>query len=346
MYLIETLKPKYIYYVLGLRRSGNHLLISWIISNFKNVLFFNDLDKKPLIDKKYHENELRTKYIYREKQKFYEDFNNNLLCINDEWNNVECLILSFEDKSIENFIQVYDFFKIKAEYKYKVIVLRDLLNCLSSRLEGQETSVRRLEADEITLKYWLEYYNNTCCVILNYNQFIFSKKYRNTIKDKVGLTIVPKKILQSVPQFFCGSSFEKGKIERDDKDFLSCYTRYYKFQDVDIIKMVLETPNMFQILEDFNIYKKIALCFDKGEIYPNWYNFLITDKKYMFKTNIYFITSDFSETKNSDILNQVCIICSEKDDLEKYIKFSRFHKRLVKKYSRQDYHIINFSSIS
>jgi hypothetical protein len=237
------IKPKYVYYVLGLRRSGNHLFISWIISNYTKVLFFNDINFN------FFQNNLSDFWCYKEKNQFNEKINQNLLSVSDNWDNIDCLIISLEDKTCNKFTETINSLNFATAKKiYKIIVIRDLLNCITSRLikHIKNDNARHIvPINDYIMKLWLSHYHDILCIHFNYNKFIISPEYRTLIQKELNLVNISEEVLYSISNFFNGSSFE------NDFNFLD---RYKNYLDNYHINKILNNKTIMDILEsEFNI---------------------------------------------------------------------------------------------
>ena len=159
------IKSKNYYFVNGLRRSGNHLFISWVISNYKKVLYINDVNSKPILDSSLHEKEIKDKIIYRESNQFHDNINKNLLSKKDNWNEIDCFIFSMEDKKLDVFYKTIKHFKVKTKNHYTVLIIRDLLNTIGSRLEAEKSLTRDLfTVDEYVINIWKEIYHDKIAI--------------------------------------------------------------------------------------------------------------------------------------------------------------------------------------
>lgn len=298
MQLFESYPAQHYYFVLGLRRSGNHVLVSWIISNFKKVLFVNDVNRTPILDEKSHTKEFWDHLIAREHNKFPNSLNGNLLSrkeVLDKSVKPDCLIFSMEDKRVENFLHVVSHFKIstKASHK-KIIVLRDPLNCFASRLQASAVlpkghhEIKNFKVDEYTVKLWKEYDADSECIHFNYNTFLLGDyhQYKN-----LGLQGPPSKnVLEGVPDFGRGSSFDQGH-KKTKVGTNKYFTRYKTFvRQSPILRSLLKDKHVMARLQtDYGFYpKKIAFLFltKVGVNYPDLWQqyFAQTDER---QYNIY-----------------------------------------------------------
>ena len=134
------------YFVLGMERSGINLFID-IISNKNDIIIYDNIT-------------IDTKLLLHNRVKYSE--------------NATITLFVFRDTSIPRFNYLKN--KIKPLYKfekcYEIVVIRDLLNLLSSRLSSKLLVNQKV----ISLAY--EHYNSSYSKF-NYNLFHLDENYRN-----------------------------------------------------------------------------------------------------------------------------------------------------------------------
>ena len=368
-----NIKSQNYYFINGLRRSGNHFFISWIISNYKRVLFINDVNSKPILDKKYHKKELSDKIVFREKNQFVDSINNNLISNKENINDlkeIDCLIFSMEDKKLDTFYKTIKYFdkiihKRPVSTYFKVIVIRDLLNLMASRLEAiknlsdKNKIIDQFKIDQYFIDIWMNMIIDKKSVLFNYNKFILDYgDYREEIGKKLKLPVLSDDILLKVPQFFFGSSFNPNSQSRSKiHDLLN---RYKKHQSNKFILSIINNAKIMNILiKDFSINYKVAFMFltiNDIEYENMWNDYFNTEKDSINKFNIYLFSKYpaeiksvfkyylinnkystiinnykilFKEAIDDDLLNKYFIILQD-TDIPKY-KFNIFYKFLIEK---------------
>jgi hypothetical protein len=153
----------------------------------------------------------------------------NLESISKTWTDYKkILIMSFEDQTIKNMDTVEKSFTNRYKNLYRIIILRDVLNCFSSRFQAlcnrtntysKNEIVKKFKkivehgtffrTDEQTLKLWNEhysYYDNPFYIIFNYNLFICEDNYKKFICDKLAITL-NRDFYKEKSTFGHGSSF-------------------------------------------------------------------------------------------------------------------------------------------
>jgi len=156
--LHENARFNRIYLISGLRRSGNHLLLQILNCSFSDnsILFINDFPSLKNKDINYTEQQFHqfreSGYIKRSLIDInynHSSFkcgdgktNANKLIIKDDIDNLydrsskwtdKILILSFEDQPISIMNQFGSILQARCNKLYKIIIIRDILNCFASR---------------------------------------------------------------------------------------------------------------------------------------------------------------------------------------------------------------------
>ena len=238
-------KAKTIYLINGLRRSGNHLFIGYLISGLKKkVYFLNNLKNSTLLNDKFDYN-IMDSYL------FDNNIHKKILNIHNfekKINKNNTLIISVEDKDIKKYNNFKNKLKTKTNKIIEIVVIRDILNNFASRIKkGMNEDLNLYIIDKITIKYWNELYNkckdkNIIC--FNYNKFIYNKdNYKDKLNKKLKL-INPKEIVSLAAK---GSSFNPGNKKKQNlKDY---FTRFLLYTDNEIIQKILNDEKILKILK-------------------------------------------------------------------------------------------------
>lgn len=270
-----------IYIINGLARSGNHLFISWLISTFNEneVYYLNNIkigqhglfgDKKLNIEKikKYHTITNDNKYGL----KIDKSIRKNLVStqkMNDFLHNkksIKILIFSIENKKINKIDWLNDLF-INTKKVYKVIVIRDILNLFSSRIQSEkklEIKKNHYMTDKITIDWWMDNYSyikNKKYIVFNYNKFLCYTVSRKSLANKLNIDYNKAKITLNLFGLTSGSSFENNITNKSDY-----FMRWTKYKNNPLIKSLLNDDKIIKILcKDFSMClnfnkKKIKIC--------------------------------------------------------------------------------------
>lgn len=204
------------YFLVGLRRSGNHLFINIIINNYKRVLFFNDINIGTNV---------LTNHLIRNGSEVIANTTLSSKLVNNLNDKPECIIFSFEDLSILDFDEMVN--KINKRFNFtkiiKCIVIRDLLNCMASRLESNNDTLAPVNQD--TNELWFSHFNSRLPK-LNYNLFLIDNNYKEELKKILCLDKVED--INTVSLFFSGSSFNRYSTEKQSNiDYLTRYKKYF-----------------------------------------------------------------------------------------------------------------------
>ena len=209
--------------IAGLRRTGNHAIISWIQEQEKeqkqgSVFHINNVVT--------NENPYRYKYqnlcYYFPQYKWsIEQFKNQ------KKGNLTlkyCLIYSYEDYALEEifsdqFERKHDLYLGKTQSRYDVLILRDPFNLLASRLKNNFLSVKssHLNFVDLWINYAKEYLGETNYlrhnkVCINYNLWVGNKDYRQEIASKLRIKFTDVGI-DKVHGCGGGSSFDGRELD-------------------------------------------------------------------------------------------------------------------------------------
>lgn len=204
------------YFITGLRRSGNHLFIKLIINNYNKVLYFNDINNGTTV---------LTNHLIEKDSEVIGNTEIASKLVNSLNENPECIIFSFEDYSLIHFEEMTN--KINKDFNFskiiKCLIMRDLLNCLASRIESNNKKLAPVTKDII--KLWYSYYNSNY-IKLNYNLFLQDNSYKEELKEMLNLNEI--KDITTVSLFFSGSSFKRHSTEKQNNiDYLTRYKKYF-----------------------------------------------------------------------------------------------------------------------
>jgi len=219
------------YLLLGAKRSGNHLLINWILSHFKSYYFVNNCFP----------------YKIKSEKKLF----NLIEYLPSLNNNVNLLSFEFPQYFTEN-ISKNKLLEIDQSIKF-LFIARDPLNWISSYLH-KHTDKNIISFEYVKELYlnngdeywniWLECYNlwEKSEVPINYNKFVCCKEYRMSCANDIGIDfdeIVDNKVIQTLWNYK-----ELGNIP---SSFDS--------------KMLIDKKILNGQLDVFNRYKKISNLF-------------------------------------------------------------------------------------
>ena len=267
MFFLNEIKN--IYLINGLARSGNHLFITWLLSAFNDneVYYLNNI--KPTyynikslnnknLDKilKYHIITNDNKYglkIDKEIRKKLVKTKDMYKFLYGKKKKIKILIFSMENKKIEKLNIIKNLF-IKYKNMYKCVVIRDILNLFSSRIQSEKKikNKKYYETDNITLDYWLDnYYNikNKNYIFFNYNKFLCYGVSRKSLANKLNINYDKTKITLNLFGLTSGSSFENNITSNSDY-----FIRWIKFKNHPLIKNLIQDNKIIKLLcKDFSM---------------------------------------------------------------------------------------------
>ena len=237
---------EYEFRVFGLRRSGTHFLISWLISAFdkEEVYYFdNSYNPKRIFGtrtswKKGVAKNDRRMSIFADKlveMKMYAPKFN--VC------DKKCILQAYEDKDL-SIIETIDKQIIgKSKRRFNIMILRDPYNWIASRLRFLKRYPRcralviNTKKTSLWKQYAKEFLGETDTlkdkIVINYDRFCLDESYRSEIAVMLG--IVPKIDGNTVLGFGNGSSFIQKKTEKNREAYNKRYLQFknnYKFMSL------------------------------------------------------------------------------------------------------------------
>jgi hypothetical protein len=179
----------------GLRRSGNHAILEWLIQNMGGPGTRNVVKPKRVIqcgDSAYL-NECNTYGSHAE-------VNRDISFCQSAFNN---LIVAYEDVPTSySLTNTHD--------SQKIVILRDIFNLFSSRYKkvvsqsGIDYYKSAMPIDEVVVNKWKQHANSDAIIII-FEKWIESKDYRDSICERLG--IPNHDITDTMTNFGGGSSF-------------------------------------------------------------------------------------------------------------------------------------------
>lgn len=222
----------------GLCRSGNHAIISWLAYHFEKerVLFFNNINPE---EKIFSSSNLKK---YNRKLNRIKDHDPFIkIKLYDKYNNYDCLIHSYENRDLNS---------LKRNKDITLLIVRDPYNMTASRIKKLEEHKEQYwfsvdnEYKNMIKQYFNEYLNNTCFIknkiIVNFNKWKEYKQYRKNLSKKLGLIFNDRGYCKMMTHGG-GSSFEG--IVKDTSEL----------QVLDRWKDYIDNPSFRYILEDVEI---------------------------------------------------------------------------------------------
>jgi hypothetical protein len=226
----------YTYRVWGIRRSGNHAVIGWILKHMgEPYVHFNDIQvpRDPLMPggvsisglpvwryKRGLLRKIRHSFRPRRKTTFagsdpYIDYE-RLAALSG----LRCRVFSYEDKLVTEFDEVLDV-AVPGETRRSVVLLRDPFNLFASLLKAGLFTLRLDELPAIYARHADEFLRQqeTGLIGINYNEWFQEPRYRISIARRLGFDTNGAPY-DDVPSQGGGSSFSareyRGQASRMD----------------------------------------------------------------------------------------------------------------------------------
>jgi hypothetical protein len=184
-----------IYDFYGLRRSGNHAILEWLIQNMGGAGNRNVIKVNRVIQ--------CGNAAYINEANTYESHDSVNTDISFCQSAFDSLIIAYEDVSTN--------YRLGDHNNQKIVILRDIFNLFASRYKKivshpEKSSYYNLamRIDEIIVNLWKEHANSDAIIIL-FEKWVESKEYRDLICER--LRIPNHDITDTVTNFGGGSSF-------------------------------------------------------------------------------------------------------------------------------------------
>lgn len=236
--------------VVGMRRTGNHALLSWIEKQQTGSTFhLNNVAAgthpyryKSDNLRRYHPEYLKMAEVYRRQSK--GDFVPR-----------DCLLFSYEDWSLAQitrpaFERNRTLYLGKSAQSFDVLILRDPFNLFASRLKQDYTATKSKKLSMVEM--WLEYakefvgesqYLSQNSIFINYNRWFSDKAYRRDLADQLGLTFSDAG-LTSVPTFGGGSSFDGTALSGQARQ-MDVTNRWQTFENDEAFRELFQNSDVW-----------------------------------------------------------------------------------------------------
>ena len=242
---------------LGLRRSGNHAVINWLLDqpDCSHVFYNNAWPQNPF---------LRAPDSY---QADGPDVRMNLL------------LCSFEDRPLRliGSAQCYPHRRIpnppEVKRRIYVVLMRDPFNLFASQLKSSKDKPRYvggLSMPQLYLTYVSEQVGGTNFLngeklFISYNRWRSDKSYRESIATRLDLTVSDRG-LDKVPRYGGGSSFERRRADGSGSQ-MHTYARWVHYKD---------DPRYLRMFRNRALVEYALSEFDLGDELTSYANSLLT----------------------------------------------------------------------
>ena len=190
---IENIKTYNFY---GLRRSGNHAILEWLIQNIGGPENRNIIKHRRIIQ--------CGRAVYINEANTYASHKDIELDVTFCQSAFENTIIAYEDVPTNYYLS-------NTSNSQKIVILRDIFNLFSSRYKYKNKHpeeiaryMTSMRIDEKAIEVWKEHANSDALIIL-FEKWIESKEYRDSICKRLG--IPNHDITDTMTEFGEGSSF-------------------------------------------------------------------------------------------------------------------------------------------
>ena len=217
--------------IYGLRRSGHHAVISWLIKNFEEEFG---------LDKVYYINDASN-------SRFASGENLNKHLLYQIWKcSPKLIILSYEDVPT-----TFSRLEERIE-RTKIVVVRDILNNAASRYQRALTAGTlgnancHMKIDENIVNMWVE--NAKHPDVFKYEDFLFTKSKRDELSVKFGAANLD--FTEKVNDYANGSSFVGMQLDKKEN-----YLKRHEM--VELPERILELINNPDVISQRKLLKYI-----------------------------------------------------------------------------------------
>lgn len=234
--------------VIGLKRTGNHAIINWIISQYPGeVMFYNNLSP---LDPPIHA-----------ARKEYRD-NRHLGLAKGQQHLQPLFIYSYEDHPLydlcsDKFQERHPGYVGQSGKRFDILILRDPFNLFASRFLWKRPRGARFREDEEyrwrIVNLWRSYakevvgmteYLKEDKLVISYNQWVAFHEYRRKLAETLGLVFSDQGI-DEVPDYGSGSSINMTDMAQNAR----------KMNVMERWKTVAEEPTYKGIFLDSEIWE-------------------------------------------------------------------------------------------
>ena len=256
-------------FILGIRRSGNHAIASWIRPQLKNnmIRYFNDHFFNTLSNN-INSTQRRT-YVYKyidEKMNIVNDEKMNI--VNDEINDN---LFGLENQSINLFNENYEKWKKNINIKLKedkklnceisdnnkqIVIIRNPWNNMASEIQWHYNGRNYNVPKDKLIELWEEYYNyfmdnkNNKFNFIIYDKWFIDKEYRKNISEQLGFEFSDNN-LNLIEKTGNGSSFTK-RMYNGHAQEMNVLNRYKEVENFPDLQMFIVSNKGKELKEKWN----------------------------------------------------------------------------------------------
>jgi hypothetical protein len=248
-------------FIMGIRRSGNHAIASWIRPQLNDdiVRYFNDHFYDTL------SNDGESNRIFN-----YSYINKKMIILKGKYD-VKYNLFGLENQSIKNYYENYNKWIVKINNKIKedtnlngnipeknkkIIIIRNPWNNMASEIQWHYNGRRYNVPKNKLIDLWNEYYenfiNNTDEKLnfIIYDKWFIDRDYRENISKKLNLKYTDEN-LNLIEKTGNGSSFTK-RMYNGHAQKMNVLNRYLESKDYPDMQMFVNSKNGKELKEKWN----------------------------------------------------------------------------------------------
>ncbi len=263
--------------IFGLRRSGNHAIISWIVEGYSGVVVHLNNIRKNNPNPYLSFAQITVKEIpywncrpvftgcikHFIKRKNQANFSHKDPKVNIDYirklTPKQCLINSYENYRLDD--NIFELFEVNRESyvgashnRYEVLILRDPFNLFASLLKSNRINAENRDYLVDTYKqYAREFIGQTKIlklpkICINYNKWVRSQEYRYAIAQKLGIKISGDAYTK-VPSEGGGSSFDNQKFNINANQ-MPIFERWKNYKSNSFYRDIFKDQELCQLSEE------------------------------------------------------------------------------------------------
>jgi hypothetical protein len=237
--------------LVGLRRSGNHVLINWMRHQDDSVVqFLNDI---PTGENPYR---YRCEYFCDCYPEYPDEIQRLRQQSQGNFKKKDYFIYNYEDYSLakvfnSEFEKKHDWYVGKSGRRFDVLIMRDPFNLLASRIKRGFIHVK--SSDRTFVELWKEYakeylgetnYSTQNKVCVNYNRWIRDIDYRRSLAETLGFKFSDANF-SNVAGNAGGSSFD-GTQYAQQASKMDVVGRWKHYQDDEFYRQLLSDRELLE----------------------------------------------------------------------------------------------------
>lgn len=264
----EIIQNKLELRVYGMRRTGQHAIIQWLLEYTPGKrLFLNNVP---------HETkETATSYFGMSEGQIEQNKKANFPAIDLYLFNIEDYPVQLGAELITKYAHLCQ--RGKSQKVQSIVIVRDPLNLFASRIKASDTTKQKQTLfDDQAYLYYLEHLQYCFghppaeLIVINYNRWVLKEDYRYHIGKQLGLQGDFQQAYQQVPDYGLASSFDSREYHGNAHQ-MKLFERWKAFKGDSRLISLFKRPHLAQLSKE--VFQAIH------PKYSNWIQELMASEK-------------------------------------------------------------------